>query len=277
MTPVDLLDDHARRPRNLGKLIGASAVGDVGSIIAGDALRFYLVVDAGVVTQAKFQVFNCQGQLGATSALTELVIGRTSAAARALGPADVCAHLGGLDHTWLPPQLWGIEALRSALDALESRTPAFDLERDPLLCRCSGVSEQTVREAIAVRALTTIEAVGEATGAGTGCGSCQSDIQKLIAAKDAPRGVAAKPAGGQPVAGRIALLRRIERTVLERFLPEARALGGDLELWDFDGRIVRVKAKGRLAEDETLRAEQLTKLEALLRAEVDPGLAVGLG
>jgi len=53
MNPVDLLDDHTRRPRNLGKLIGASAVGDVGSIIAGDALRFYVVVDAGVVIGAE--------------------------------------------------------------------------------------------------------------------------------------------------------------------------------------------------------------------------------
>lgn len=277
MTPVDLLDDHTRRPRNLGKLMAASAVGDVGSIIAGDALRFYVLVDAGVVAQARFQVFNCQGQLGATSALTELVTGKTLAEARALGQAEVCAHLGGLDHTWLPPQLWGIEALHACLDALESRTPVFDVEHDPLLCRCFAVSEQTVREAISVRALTTVAAVGEATGAGTGCGSCQSDIQKLIDGKDKPRGQAAKPAAGQPVAGRIALLRRIESIVLDRFLPEVRALGGELELWDFDGRIVRVKAKGRLAEDETLRSEQLAKLEALLKAEVDPTIGVGLG
>jgi len=276
MNPVDLLDDHTRRPRNLGKLIGASAVGDVGSIIAGDALRFYVVVDAGVVTQAKFQVFNSQSQLGATSALTELVTGMTLAAARAIGPAELCAHLGGLDHTWLPPQLWGIEALRACLDALDNHTPTFDTERDPLLCRCFAVSEQTVREAIAVGALTTVEAIGAATRAGTGCGSCQGDIQKVIDGKDKPRGVAAKPAAGQPVAGRIALLRRIERIVLDRFTSEVRAVGGELELWDFDGRIVRVKAKGRLAEDEALRIEQLAKLEALLRAEVDPTIGVGL-
>ena len=75
----------------------------------------------------------------------------------------------------------------------------------------------------------------------------------------------------------LALLRRIESIVLDRFLPEVRALGGELELWDFDGRIVRVKAKGRLAEDETLRSEQLAKLEALLKAEVDPTIGVGLG
>ena len=39
MTPVELLEDHARRPRNVGKLLNATAVGDVGSIVVGDALR----------------------------------------------------------------------------------------------------------------------------------------------------------------------------------------------------------------------------------------------
>ena len=42
MTPTELYDDHARKPRNVGKLLNASAVGDVGSIVVGDALRFYI-------------------------------------------------------------------------------------------------------------------------------------------------------------------------------------------------------------------------------------------
>ena len=47
MTPVELLEDHARRPRNVGKLLNATAVGDVGSIVVGDALRFYIQVAGG--------------------------------------------------------------------------------------------------------------------------------------------------------------------------------------------------------------------------------------
>ncbi|MBA3686697.1 MAG: iron-sulfur cluster assembly scaffold protein, partial [Planctomycetes bacterium] len=162
MTPAELLDDHQRRPRNLGKLPAASAIGDVGSIVAGDALRLYLSIDGDRITQARFQVFNCQPQVAATSLVTELITGRDLASARTLGVRDVCAQLGGLDSTLLPPQLWGLEALRSALDAWETRDPAFDREADALLCRCYGVAEETVRQAIAIAALTTVEAVGAA-------------------------------------------------------------------------------------------------------------------
>ena len=42
MTPAELLDDHQRKPRNVGKLLNASAVGDVGSIVVGDALEPFL-------------------------------------------------------------------------------------------------------------------------------------------------------------------------------------------------------------------------------------------
>lgn len=275
MTPAELLDDHARRPRNLGKLPAASAIGDVGSIVAGDALRMYLTIDGGRIAQTRFQVFNCQSQVAATSAVAELTVGRDLAAARSLGVRDVCTHLGGLDHTLLPPQLWGLEALRSALDAWESREPVFDAERDALLCRCFGVAADTVRQTIAIAGATTVEAVGAATRAGTGCGSCQADIRRLIEEKDRPM-TAAPTATAKPVPGRIATLHRIQRAVDASFLPELRALGCDLELWDFDGRIVRVKVKGRLLDDETLRTRELTKLETLLKAEIDAGIGVGI-
>lgn len=276
MTPVELLDDHQRRPRNLGKLMGSSAIGDVGSIIAGDALRFYITVDAGAITQAKFQVFNCQHQLAASSAVTELIIGRTLAEAYALDHRAVAAHLGGLDPTYLPPQLWAVQALRSAIDALEGREADFDRELDALLCRCHGVPWEQVRQAVTIGGCTTVEAVGAATKAGTGCGTCQADIAKVIAGTDAPKAVA-KPAAGKPVAGRIAMLMRIQKLVDESVLGEVRAAGGDLELWDFDGALVRVKAKGRLASDEGFRAEQLARLEALLKERIDPALGVALG
>ena len=46
-------------------------------------------------------------------------------------------------------------------------------------CNCRNVSEETVRQAIANGA-DTVEKVGEATQAGTGCGRCKSGIQALI-------------------------------------------------------------------------------------------------
>jgi NifU-like protein len=276
MTPSELLDDHARRPRNVGKLLNASAVGDVGSIVVGDALRFYIGLDAAGarIAQAKFQVFNCADQVAASSALTELAAGRSLDEAKALGPAELCAHLGGLDHALLPPRLWAAEGLRAAIAAYQGEELEHDQELDPLLCRCFGVSEETVRQAIAVHGCASVDEVVSATGAGSGCGSCRIDIPRLLEEAKAPAAEpAAKPERSLP-GGRIQTLMRIQRTVESRLLPELRAAGGDLELWDFDGRVVKVRAGGALVGDDAARRAALAALEQLLKQEIDPGLGV---
>lgn len=48
-----------------------------------------------------------------------------------------------------------------------------------IVCTCFEVSEEEIREAIK-KGATTVEAVGDETNAGTGCGACQSRIQELI-------------------------------------------------------------------------------------------------
>lgn len=50
---------------------------------------------------------------------------------------------------------------------------------DGLLCRCAQVSEPTVRQAIR-EGCQTIRQLGEATGAGTGCGSCRGRMSAML-------------------------------------------------------------------------------------------------
>jgi NifU-like protein len=146
-----------------------------------------------------------------------------------------------------------------------------DRELDPLLCRCLGIPEEAVRQAIAVRSLTSVDAVVEATGAGSVCGTCRTDIPSLLDA------AVAKPeaAAAASPASRIQLLHRIARAAEGRLLPELRARGGDLELWDLAGTRVLVRARGSLVEDDHAKREALAALEALLKSEVDPSLQVG--
>lgn len=275
MTPLELLDDHARRPRHLGKLLNASAIGDVGSIVSGDALRFYLKLEGAAgserITAARFQVFNCQGQMGAASVATELALGKTLAEAETLSAADVCAHLGGLSHLELPIRLWGLEGLRAACATWRGVELPADIELElPLLCRCLGIPEETVRQAILVRQLTSIDGVVEATGAGSVCGSCKIDLPALLDRAAAPATAAPAPKGMT----RIQLLARIRSCAESEILPSLRAQGSDLELWDLQGMRVLVRAKGPLAADPDACAAALARLEAALRSVVDPQLAV---
>jgi assimilatory nitrate reductase catalytic subunit len=52
-------------------------------------------------------------------------------------------------------------------------------DRGGEMCACFGVSCHAVEEAIADGA-TSLEAVGEATRAGTNCGSCRPEIRVLL-------------------------------------------------------------------------------------------------
>ena len=48
-----------------------------------------------------------------------------------------------------------------------------------ILCLCRGVSDRTVRLAVATGA-TSVEAVAARCGAGTDCGSCRHAIRELV-------------------------------------------------------------------------------------------------
>ncbi len=51
---------------------------------------------------------------------------------------------------------------------------------DEIICNCHQVTRGEIEKAIREKGLKTVEEVGEATGAGTGCGGCQDDIQQIL-------------------------------------------------------------------------------------------------
>jgi bacterioferritin-associated ferredoxin len=68
-------------------------------------------------------------------------------------------------------------------------------------CLCEGVTDEAVDEVIAAGA-TSVDAVGEACGAGTGCGSCTMRLEEMLAAATvracAPVGAAERAVGERP-------------------------------------------------------------------------------
>jgi assimilatory nitrate reductase catalytic subunit len=90
------------------------------------------------------------------------------------------------------PSPWLVErfALATVVEAdrprlLCERPDAAGAEAGRLVCSCLDVSEATIVTAIARQGLTSADAVGQATRAGTGCGSCRSEISALIAKRAA--------------------------------------------------------------------------------------------
>ncbi|HET6969512.1 MAG TPA: molybdopterin-dependent oxidoreductase, partial [Phenylobacterium sp.] len=88
----------------------------------------------------------------------------------------------------LPPRDWLAELFEAdALTAqdraalLIGRAPGRAIETGPVVCACRNVRATRIEAAIAAGA-ASVEAVGEATTAGTVCGSCRPEITRLLAA-----------------------------------------------------------------------------------------------
>ena len=57
-------------------------------------------------------------------------------------------------------------------------SPAYDY--NPIVCRCLGVTEADVIEAIACANLETLDQVRRCTGAGDGCTGCHRMIRQYL-------------------------------------------------------------------------------------------------
>ena len=54
------------------------------------------------------------------------------------------------------------------------------MEEDIVICSCNDIYKSQIVDAIKNNGLTTVEQVGEITTAGTVCGQCLDDIQKIL-------------------------------------------------------------------------------------------------
>lgn len=112
---TELVMEHFKSPRNLGKIKNADAVATKGSKACGDEMTMYLKVKNNVIVDAKFESYGCAANIATASMLTELVKGKTIEEAEKIEWRDIVISLGGLPNPKFHCSNLAIETLRAAI------------------------------------------------------------------------------------------------------------------------------------------------------------------
>lgn len=280
------VQEHFYNPRNAGALEEANGVGDVGSLSCGDALRLMLKVEpeTEVILDARFQTFGCGSAIASSSALTEMIKGKTLDEALKVSNQDIADYLDGLPPEKMHCSVMGREALQAAVANYRGEVWSDDHEEGALICKCFAIDAVLIEDTIRANSLSTVEEVTNYTKAGGGCSACHEGIEEILTKVMAERGEAfsgdaaqvvnAAPvkksvdqvqadamaaltqiempvvaAGVVPAASgapKLTNLQRIRKIeeVIERARPALQRDRGDIELIDVDGRMVYVKLTG---------------------------------
>ena len=235
-------------PKNIGEIENPDAVGEIGNIVCGDALKLTLRIDkkTNKIIDAKFQTFGCASAIASSSALTELIKGKTIDEAVKITNNDIARYLGGLPREKMHCSVMGQEALEAAIANYKGIKLAVS-EEGEIVCKCFGVTDKKIRRAIIENNLRNVEDITNFTKAGGGCRDCIPEIEKILKEVLAGAGIieAVKPKRKLTNIQKIAMIREVMEKEIR---PLLQSHGGDVELIDVDGNTVTVSLRAMCTE-----------------------------
>lgn len=265
--------EYFKNPKNVGEIENPDAVGEIGSIVCGDALKLTLRVEKGTekILDAKFKTFGCASAIASSSALTEMVKGKTLDEAAKITNQDIAEFLGGLPSEKMHCSVMGMEALEAAIKNYRGGKAEKVIigENERVVCKCFNVTESVILKAIKVNKLKTVEEVTNFTKAGGGCRQCLGEIDKII--KDYWEQEEHRDFSKMTTVEKI---KHIEKVLAEDVNPKLKRDGGWIELMDLDGMKVKLRFLGMCHGCPSSGATLKNVVEKELKEKVDPGLII---
>src|SRR5258707_13750154 len=92
----EMVLEHFQRPRNAGEVPGATAVVEVSNPVCGDVLRLAVIVEDGVVREARFLCRGGTASIASASVLTEKMKGGAVNELKEMQAGEIAAGVGGV-------------------------------------------------------------------------------------------------------------------------------------------------------------------------------------
>ncbi|OQY53233.1 MAG: Fe-S cluster assembly protein NifU [Desulfobacteraceae bacterium 4572_89] len=176
---TDKVKEHFLKPRNVGELKDANAIGETGSLNCGDALKLFLKVNENErIIEASFMTFGCASAVASSSALTEIIKGMTLDEAAKITNDDISDYLGGLPKAKMHCSVMGQSALKKAI--ANFRGIQILAKPGNIVCECFDVTDLEIIDAVKANGLKTTDDVTDYLKAGGGCGQCLERIEEVI-------------------------------------------------------------------------------------------------
>jgi len=119
----EIVMEHFRHPRNVGRIEDPDAKAVEGSPACGDMVAVYLKVDAESlrISDVKFESYGCASNIATGSIITELAKGKTLEEAKAITWNQASEALGGLPPIKTHCSVLAVDGLRAAIQNYEER------------------------------------------------------------------------------------------------------------------------------------------------------------
>ena len=119
--------EHFAHPHNVGKIEDADGIGEVGNAKCGDIMKMYIKVNAGIITDVKFNTYGCASAIATSSMATDMIKGKPVTEALRLTNKAVVEALDGLPAVKIQCSVLAEEAIKAAVkDYYDKNGIAYD-------------------------------------------------------------------------------------------------------------------------------------------------------
>jgi len=113
--------NHFLHPKNIGEIKKPDGYAQIGNMVCGDQLDFFLKVEKGKIKDVKFLSFGCASNIATASIMTEKIKGMTILEAKKYKWEKIVSELGGLPRQKVHCSVMAVQGLKKAIADYEAK------------------------------------------------------------------------------------------------------------------------------------------------------------